>query len=1228
MLCYHIFSSKERKEICHMKYRKILSFSALLLPILLTSCNPTNPTSVVSTPKATDTGKPSTATPKPDVPKSDTGAGGGSGTTITSSTPNEEDDPDIIKPEDSPWTEEVTASMVQYLGGNILPYIDIGKSIDISYVSDDANDGYKSYLLLVGNKFVSSNLQDAKDTYISYDWGCMVVNSIFVANSDKIDIDVIVESNKDGLFELRAYWSEKFDDTSVSDWADEEKEDMSDYLGAFDIIPFIYLGTKNYKIDFSADATKVMTITGGTWNDQVCDIFQETFADPIWTVAQDPKDMSKYTATYTADNGSVLVATLGTYHNKAQVVVSLDEKFDNTNQDHWSKTVKDNIAKSLGGLTLPYIYLGTVSPEVDSYNTNSRKLYLKGKLWDDSLLTKAKETLEGDGWTEQVAEAEADDTAEETSKTFSKTVGINDYKAVIKKNIDGDPIFVVSRTEIFTPSSLTAWPDDLKTQFTAKYTDGMDEIPFVYIGTTTPYVDGSVDKYDPNFIICGGKYDAKTIELFDTAYDSDSGWTLIKDFDSSKDYSSRCLVQRIALKEINGNVYKVALFKDGEDDDETAYIEIAKSAVMPATTATDWSEGAKAVIKTLGENVSIPFFDTGSTEDEIKFTDGSLEFNLKFSFDNIESFMLNTKAAFDTAGWDTQLTMCTSLYSHDEAYIKGLYATKAFDDGRTLKISFKYSNSSYSPSISNTISFDETYDEDNAPTAWTSEITNALHTAYGEDFDLPYLYLGTKHPMYTYDAKTRKFDIYGSAYDRNIFTNAKVAFSSDKGFVYDSNRSFTTSLYFTYKLANKDILTLYITQDYSTKIPYIEITYQEGFIPENGKEWTAEIKTAFSQEFGSESAIPYIYLGTVLPSVATKTIGTSVNVITITGSDWNNDVLELAKAKLDADTADGGWHADYCSVSSSYTTSKDCMGGYKMLSDGSQIRVLARKVSSKITMSVYHDLAVSNLSTTPSTWASLTKANASNNEDIVYQMNYLFQNHAVDPFIYLPPTGLGEDMGVYAPSDLINWNRKLRLYTRDTVFSPLYVNKAVEALEAAGFETTYSPFGYYTYPSVVATKTNPDGSYFKITYQSNYSSESSDDNGIEATIFYLPGFSSVTRTDWHTNVKQRMTNDLNFDVPYFNMGVDEPYTIYSSSSNQLVVTGYNYGGDSEIAAAKTAFDAAGWNTFETYIVSNDVVYKSLTGYCEKNGRICTVDIEPNIGTEIKVAMTLTAFDKA
>lgn len=101
-----------------MKHKKALTFSIFLLPLLLTSCgNPTS--STLSSPTFTQPG--STVNTTPTSKKTDTGV-----KAITSSTPDEpEDDPDIIKPEDSPWTEEVTASMVQYLGGNILPYIDI-----------------------------------------------------------------------------------------------------------------------------------------------------------------------------------------------------------------------------------------------------------------------------------------------------------------------------------------------------------------------------------------------------------------------------------------------------------------------------------------------------------------------------------------------------------------------------------------------------------------------------------------------------------------------------------------------------------------------------------------------------------------------------------------------------------------------------------------------------------------------------------------------------------------------------------------------------------------------------------------------------------------------------------------------------------------------------------------------------------------------------------------------
>lgn len=107
-----------------MKHKKALTFSIFLLPLLLTSCgNPTS--STLSSPTSIQPG--STVNTTPTSKKTDTGV-----KATTSSTPDEpEDDPDIIKPEDSPWSEEVTEAMIKYLGGNILPYVDIGKDIDI-----------------------------------------------------------------------------------------------------------------------------------------------------------------------------------------------------------------------------------------------------------------------------------------------------------------------------------------------------------------------------------------------------------------------------------------------------------------------------------------------------------------------------------------------------------------------------------------------------------------------------------------------------------------------------------------------------------------------------------------------------------------------------------------------------------------------------------------------------------------------------------------------------------------------------------------------------------------------------------------------------------------------------------------------------------------------------------------------------------------------------------------
>ena len=117
------------------------------------------------------------------------------------------------------------------------------------------------------------------------------------------------------------------------------------------------------------------------------------------------------------------------------------------------------------------------------------------------------------------------------------------------------------------------------------------------------------------------------------------------------------------------------------------------------------------------------------------------------------------------------------------------------------------------------------------------------------------------------------------------------------------------------------------------------------------------------------------------------------------------------------------------------------------------------------------------------------------------------------------------------------------------------IYRAEEILKKAGYTVTYNPFGNYKSPSLTAAKTNADGSYIKITYQSKKQVTTKVDvKEIDIEILYLPSFTSVTRTDCKDDVKLIMKNSLKFDVPYFNMGVDESSTYFDSIENQLTVT--------------------------------------------------------------------------
>lgn len=149
------------------------------------------------------------------------------------------------------------------------------------------------------------------------------------------------------------------------------------------------------------------------------------------------------------------------------------------------------------------------------------------------------------------------------------------------------------------------------------------------------------------------------------------------------------------------------------------------------------------------------------------------------------------------------------------------------------------------------------------------------------------------------------------------------------------------------------------------------------------------------------------------------------------------------------------------------------------------------------------------------------------------------------------------DLTVDSNADVVNYNRKLSLTTTSTIVSSLLIYRAKEILKKAGYTVIYNPFENYKSPSLTAAKTNADGSYIKITYQSKKQVTTKEDSkGIDIKILCLPSFTSVTRTDWKDDVKLIMKNSLKFDVPYFNMGVDESSIYFDSIENQLTLTAF------------------------------------------------------------------------
>lgn len=1182
----------------------ILSVSALLALVSLASCGQTE------CPVCEE--KPGDDNPGGDNPGDNPG-GDNPGTDNPGTDPEPEPDPSegLIDEADSPWDEETTKLMMSSLGGGILPFVNLGEgALDAEFVKNDEDEGYKSYLLIKGSAYLQTNLVTAVTEYKDHYWDALMVGDNFYATNDLLKVEVEVGKTYDGLFELKAFYNEPFDSSKVDAWDESTTTILSERLGRFSI-PFVYLGTVNYETEVTEEGA--VLVTGGTWNDGVLAEFDEAF-DGRTVTKPNEEDLTTTLATK-EDNGNKVSVTLSkNSFGKAQVLITLDEAFfDSNNQTAWSSEVLSAMDKSLNTYILPYVYLGTVYPRVDTANTSERNITIVGKLWDDSILKNAKKAFEEDTSLDDGKKWEAVEDTENSRVTFTRTIGLELYTIVISKNADGVPTLQASREEDYQPDTLTDYTDEIKAAFNVKFDEDISLIPYMYLGTATPRIDEELSAAvngDNKIVIRGGKYDERILDQFTDKFTSKNGWYVAKDcFEErptgSVDTDGEVLV--VALKNTGKHTYKVGLLTLGSGDSKATYLEITRANNTGAE-ATKRSDTSLANLKTvLGSDVTIPHFEMGKESAEIIFDEyGNLEIDFSSANINTHSYYMwcLIDALSKDGGWTMELGHVTTYY-HKDAWVSNVHAEKTFGTKKVNIDVDMHQNTYYGFYISAIITPVEEYDSSKESGSWNDAVKQEVKDRVG--LDLPYIYLGTDNPYTFYDEDDGILKIIGNATSDKLYENANSVLTEAGYTIHEYDLEYHYLVAETRNEAG-NIVTITIEDDDGK--PCISFEYTEVFNPGDRTAWDVDTQAFLDKELPENITLPYMYLGKDKPTSEVDTFN-DIKKITITGGNWDDAVLPLVEKACE-------------NTQFTATADSDSVSGYAIEGDTAVRFMLEKDTWDPITLTIYVDLKPESPVDGFISWGDLSKG-----EDIVKSMTSELGT-TLDAFL---PSGLldsSSSISLNSSTGTTVGNKYVSFYSYSANFKPYYLTVAMNKLKTDfGFkdeDIVYSPFANGNdLPQFTAKKEMENGTLMFTLSSGSYSRYQYDDNGVYVSAIFLPKasqFDGIT-TDFDEETKVQIQNTLGFDLPYVNLGCEEQKV--STSSGSVKITGYNYSEEiiENIKKAYQSNENQKWVVYDTYVVSNGKAYKTIGGNLELDGHVYQLTVTPNISAAVSGNGTFT-----
>lgn len=886
--------------------------------------------------------------------------------------------------------------MKQYLGGTVIPYVELGKKKDLSsnYVNSFTKTG--TYYEIAGGVFDKPKFETFDSIYrnAGYDVSLSPDENKITATKSSLNLTVVisedvpeaVEDDEESTFLLKAYYDEPFDNTKAGAYTTDELDTIHTAFDNHDI-PYIYLGTINPYIYVASSSKNAIRVYGWNYDDSLITSINSTLSNDGWTVIVDGDSL---TASKIADDKCNLSASFSkpaSSSNRTYIEYTYEEGYYPEGVTSFTDDQLTLMHDNMDNHEIPFIYLGTKNPKFD-YSTDKNVLTITGNDYDERIIQNAKTTLENNSFTVSEYVNSNKKTALRFSKEFDDgctMLGTLDQPYISSKDGKGSLYLTVNYGEsVKVNVDQTAWDSTIQAMID-EYFNG-HTIPFINCYDKKVSSSFSEDKstltLTPQTI---GGYNPK---FYQNALNvlTESGYNVNL---TNKNYSGLYGITATRT-ETDGDKFtiKISALDSISSYSTNPSISIFYEEAYNSEDATSWSDGVSRdegvdVLTSMNshfDNHTVPFAYLGAQRFTSKWDSKKSTMTIYGGTWN-EAILTNVKAAIandsDTTGTYSEPVETTSSTSK-----KTYTITKTFTDTSSIKITLTQpsnaTNDNPYPRTTLDLFYKDAYGA--SSTDWDDTTKAAIKKIMGDN-TIPYIYLHTDTPKATAksttpssssttstsDLKYKNVKIEGGTWDERIYSEGKNALLDAGYTIYDDSyiRNNTKSID-AYKFNEDESVTrimLYKDGTSETAKAILIAMYDEKEETPTGS-WTSDDETTMKQ-YLKDTTIPYLYPGAKYTIKHYDTTSSTLGYLQIeTDTSKNSDnkyeyyyanfyYFWTYKEKLTAD----GWDVDFV-VTNHLKTAPDnsnnsmSIDATKDLDDGSLLKMNIKYGSNKLTIKI------------------------------------------------------------------------------------------------------------------------------------------------------------------------------------------------------------------------------------------------------------------------------------